>query len=155
MEFSDQKKLKLFEILEKDSTQSQRELAKKLKISLGLVNSIIQKNIRKGYLKLSVRENGISSYTITQKGNFEKVNLTISYIQNSLDRYNYIRLRICKLVERIVESGAKNIIIYGTNELAEIACILVIERDLNLLAIIDNEKAGRKMIEKLFAKHLF
>ena len=155
MESSDQKMLKLFEILEKDCTQSQRKLSKKLQISLGLANSLIQKSIKKGYIKSTACENNKVSYSITQKGNVERTNLTINYIQNSLNFYNYIRLRVCKLIESLVERGAKNIIIYGTNELAEIASILLREYDLNLIAIIDNEKAGRKMIGKTIRKTSF
>ena len=51
METQDLRTLKILEEIDNDHTPSQRELAQKLDISLGLVNSFIKRLVNKGYFK--------------------------------------------------------------------------------------------------------
>jgi hypothetical protein len=50
------------------------------------------------------------------------------------------------LIEALAIANKKNIVLYGANELAEIAGIILQEYELNLIAIVDNDKVGIKMI---------
>jgi len=51
MDHKDIRTLKLLEEIEENHVQSQRELAKKLNISLGLVNSFIKRLAHKGFFQ--------------------------------------------------------------------------------------------------------
>ncbi len=51
MDTEDLRILKILEEIDTDHTPSQRELAKKLNISLGLINSFINRLGRKGYFE--------------------------------------------------------------------------------------------------------
>jgi len=52
MDTQDIRTLKLMEEIDKDYTQSQRDLSNKLDISLGLVNSFVKRLASKGYFKI-------------------------------------------------------------------------------------------------------
>lgn len=147
--------LKLLEAIEKDNTQSQRDLAKKLGISLGLVNSLIKRIAKKGYFKITTLPRNRVKYILTPKGFSEKIALTYRYISHSIDFYTGIRDKICEIVETIVSADQKRIIIYGANELTEIACIVLREYDLNLVAIIDDKKAGKKIFGNAISESSF
>lgn len=147
--------LKLLEAIEKDDTQSQRDLAKKLGISLGLVNSLIKRIAKKGYFKITTVPKNRVKYILTPKGFSEKIALTYRYISYSINFYTDIRDKICKIAETIVATDQKRVIIYGANELAEIACIVLQEYDLDLIGIIDDEKAGGKILGKTIFKSFF
>lgn len=140
------KTLKIIEALENNSTHSQRELAKKLDISLGLVNSLIHRVVRKGYIKIATLNKSRLKYRLTPKGITEKSILTYRYILHSIYHYNYIREKLCTLIEALSIADKKDIVLYGANELAEIASILLQEYKLNLIAIVDDLKAGKKII---------
>ncbi|MBA3036925.1 MAG: winged helix-turn-helix transcriptional regulator [Desulfobacterium sp.] len=45
--------LKILEEIDKGTVPSQRDIAKNLNISLGLVNSFIKRLVRKGFLKIT------------------------------------------------------------------------------------------------------
>ncbi len=143
MEETAHKFLKLYEALEKDDSQSQRELATVLNCSLGLVNAMIQETIQKGYLKaLSPKKNKIN-YRMTPKGNSHKSKLTLQHLEHSLSRYKHVRLKISKWVEKLVDANIKKVVIFGANDLAEIIYITLQNYDLDVVAIIDDERAGQ------------
>ena len=76
--------LKILEEIENDHTPSQRDLSKKLNISLGLVNSFVKRLVQKGYLKITTIPKNRVKYILTPKGAAEKTRLTYQYIQHSL-----------------------------------------------------------------------
>lgn len=139
------KMLKIIEALEKNATHSQRKLSKELNISLGLVNSLVQHVVKKGYIEISSLNKNKTKYILTPKGMAEKTVLTHHYIQHSIFHYNYIRQKISGLIETLSYANKNNIVLFGANELAEIACILIKKHGLNLIAIVDNDKVGDKM----------
>jgi len=139
------KTLKILEAIEEDHNQSQRDLSKRLGISLGLVNSLIKRILKKGYFKVTTIPKNRVKYILTPKGFSEKTTLTYKYLSHAVDFYLDIRNRINQLVEDIATAGHKDIVIYGANELAEISCTVLRGYDLNLLGIVDNERAGEKM----------
>ena len=53
MDNQDLRTLKILEEIDKENAPSQRELAKELNISLGLVNSFIKRLVKTGYFKIT------------------------------------------------------------------------------------------------------
>ena len=53
MDAQDIRTLKIFEEIESDQAPSQRELAQKLNVSLGLVNSFVKRLAHMGYFKVT------------------------------------------------------------------------------------------------------
>lgn len=143
MDATASKLLKLYEAIEKDDSQSQRKLAAKLDCSLGLVNAMIRETIQKGHVKtLSHTKNKIS-YLITPEGKFHKSKLSLQCLEHSLSRYRDVRLKVSKWVENLIQSGIRKVIIFGANELSEIVCITFQDYDSDVVAIIDNDRAGK------------
>lgn len=139
------KMLKIIEALENNNTHSQRELSRELNISLGLVNRLVRSVVRKGYFEINVLSKNKAKYLLTPKGMAEKSVLTYRYIQHSIYHYNYIRHKLSELIDDLTANQKKDIVLFGANELAEIVGILIKEHDINLIAIVDNDKAGSKL----------
>jgi len=72
MDTQDIRTLKLLEEIDKDYTQSQRDLSNKLDISLGLVNSFVKRLANKGYFKITMIPKNRVKYILTQKGLWKK-----------------------------------------------------------------------------------
>ena len=134
--------LKMLEALSENPAQTQRDLSKKLKISLGLVNSFTKRLTKKGYFKITTIPKNRMRYALTAKGLSEKANLTYRYILHSIEYYKDTRAKFKSLFSRLSKLNKKKIYFFGVSELAEIAYMTLQETDLCLAGIIDEEQAG-------------
>jgi len=91
METQDLRTLKILEEIDNEHTPSQRELAQKLDISLGLVNSFIKRLVNKGYFKITHIPKNRVRYLLTPQGAAEKTRLTYAYIHYSYEFYRRSR----------------------------------------------------------------
>jgi DNA-binding Lrp family transcriptional regulator len=143
MDTQDIRTLKLLEEIDKDYTQSQRDLSDKLNISLGLVNSFVKRLANKGYFKITTIPKNRIKYILTPKGALEKTRLTYQYLQYSFELYRGARSNLRKHFKSLVEQGVKRIVFYGVSDVAEIAYISLQETTIKMVAIVDEKKAGK------------
>ena len=85
------KTLQFLDELDRDGFSTQRTLAKKLDVSLGLVNSFIKRLVHKGYVKITTIPRNRIKYILTPMGAAEKTQLTYDYIQHSYKFYKNAR----------------------------------------------------------------
>jgi DNA-binding MarR family transcriptional regulator len=146
MDPKDLRTLKILEKVDQDNTASQRALARDLGISLGLVNSFIKRLAKKGYFKvMQVPKNRIR-YILTPRGVAEKSRLTYEYIQHSYQFYKDARKKLRNLYNELENKGLTRIVFYGASDLAEIAYVSLLETNIRLVAVVDDEKIGRKFM---------
>ena len=146
MDHKDIRTLKLLEEIEKDHVQSQRELAKKLNISLGLVNSFIKRLAHKGYFKITTIPKNRVKYILTPEGAVEKTRLAYKYIQYSYKFYKDARHKLRKLFQKLEAEGVSKIVFCGASDFAEIAYISLQETSIEIVAIVDMLKAGEQFL---------
>ena len=142
MDNQDLRTLKILEEIEKDKAPSQRYLAGKLNISLGLVNSFLKRLAQKGLFKITSIPKNRVKYILTPKGAAEKTRLTYKYIQYSFQFYKSARQKLRALFSSLSVSGTLSIVFYGASDLAEIAYISLKETPIQLVAVVDDNKAG-------------
>ena len=142
MENQDIRTLKLLEEIDNDRSPTQRDLSKKLNISLGLVNLFIKRLGKKGYFKIKTIPRNRVKYILTPKGAAEKSRLTYKYIQFSFDFYKKARRELQTLFNGLMSQGVERIVFWGASDLAEIAFISLQETAISLVAVVEDEKAG-------------
>ncbi|MEJ2494903.1 MAG: winged helix-turn-helix transcriptional regulator [Ignavibacteriaceae bacterium] len=143
MDTQDIRTLKLLEEIDKDYTQSQRDLSSKLDISLGLVNSFVKRLANKGYFKITALPKNRVKYILTPKGAMEKTRLTYQYLQYSFELYRGARRNLQKHFNELVAQGVKRVVFYGVSEIAEIAYISLQETAIKMVAIVDEKRVGK------------
>ena len=112
--------LRLLEAVHEDSRVTQRGMAKKLGIALGLANIYLKRMIHKGYIKcVNVQPNRLS-YLITPRGIAEKARLTYEFMDYSLHLYGEVRQHLREAMQDCAAAG-KRVAIYGSGEAAELA----------------------------------
>ena len=146
MDKTDIRTLKILEEIDNDHTPSQRDLSKKLNISLGLVNSFVKRLANKGYFKINNIPKNRVKYILTPKGAAEKTRLTYQYIQHSFEFYRNAREKLHKLFNYLNKQGVRRVIFYGTGDFAEIAFICLQETSIQLLAVVDDNNIGEKFL---------
>jgi DNA-binding Lrp family transcriptional regulator len=130
--------LKLLEAVEQDSHVTQRGLANRLGIALGLANIYVKRLMRKGYIKcVNVQPNRIS-YLITPRGIAEKARLTYEYMDYSLHVYRLARQHLRAVLQDCAQTRSR-VAIYGRGEAAELAYLSLKESGLEPVAIFDAE----------------
>lgn len=142
MNHQDIRTLKILEEIEKGSQLSQRYLAKRLNVSLGLVNSFLKRLAKNGFYKMTAVPKNRITYVLTPKGIVEKTRLTYEYIQYSVQSYLDARRKIKRTLKKLEEDGAHNIVFYGTSDLAEIAYVSLQETPLKFKAVVDDQNKG-------------
>jgi DNA-binding MarR family transcriptional regulator len=144
-------KIRTLNILEELSVRdftSQRELSKKLNISVGLANLFIKRLAKKGYFKVHTLPKNRLKYILTPKGVAEKSNLTWEFFQYALKFYKITRDKISCVLEDLITQNIKKIVIYGAGDLAEILYIILQQTQLDLAAVVDPKRYGKKFMGK-------
>jgi len=143
----DLRTLKILERVNNNDTPSQRDLSRDLNISLGLVNSVIKRLAQKGYFKIGHLPNNRIRYTLTPRGVAEKSRLTHANIQYCFEFYRDVRKKLEDLYAELETQGVRRIIFYGAGELAEIAYISLQQSSIELVAVVDDDRVGKKFMQ--------
>jgi DNA-binding MarR family transcriptional regulator len=136
--------LKLLEALDSREPPTQRELARDLNISLGLVNAFVKRLAKKGYFKITHIPKNRVKYLLTPKGALEKSRLTYRYIRYSVGFYREIRQMLVNLFGRLEEKGVGRIALCGCGEVAELAHLFLQNTSIKLAGVFDEKSDGRK-----------
>src|SRR5687767_15469353 len=125
--------LRVLEAVQQNSRLTQRGLASKLGIALGLANIYLKRMVHKGYIKcVNVQPNRIS-YLITPRGITEKARLTYEFMDYSLHLYKDVRQHL-RDVLRECSAAQRKVAIYGRGEAAELAYLSLKESGLEPVA---------------------
>ena len=141
--------LHLLEEIEKNHSPSQRQLARHLDISLGLVNSFIKRLAHKGYFKVTHIPKNRVRYILTPKGAAEKSRLTYEYIKLSYVFFKDARKKTQKLLQDLESQGVKRVIFFGATELAEIAYLSLQYTNIELAAVLDDLNVGKRFFDHM------
>jgi DNA-binding MarR family transcriptional regulator len=138
MDIEAHRDLKLLEAVEQNSRVTQRSLATKLGIALGLTNIYLRRLVRKGYIKcVNVQSNRIT-YLITPRGIAEKARLTYEFMDYSLHLFGEVRQHLRVVLQECAAAG-RRVAICGRGEAAEIAYLSLREFGLEPVAIFDDD----------------
>src|SRR5687767_8752681 len=138
MDVEEHRDLRVLEAVQQDSRLTQRGMAKKLGIALGLANIYLKRMIHKGYIKcVNVQPNRIS-YLITPRGIAEKARLTYEFMDYSLHLYGEVRQHLREAMQDCAAAG-KRVAIFGSGEAAELAYLSLKESGMEPVAIFDQD----------------
>ena len=136
--------LGLLDAIEAEDTISQRSLAMRLGVALGLTNALLKRCVKKGLLKVRDVPAKRFAYYLTPQGFNEKSRLTAEYLSHSLKFFRQARRQYDDVFATCIDNGWSKVALYGAGELAEIATLAAAETGVELLAVID---PGRNSLE--------
>jgi DNA-binding MarR family transcriptional regulator len=132
----------LMEEIAKDEPLSQRELAGRLGIALGLVNSYMKNLVAKGYVRIKSFPRNRYSYLLTPQGLAEKSRLAYQHLNYFTNLYRIARHDYLELFSALEADGTRKVIFCGVDEVAEIAYLSLRETSIELAAVMDDEHSG-------------
>jgi DNA-binding MarR family transcriptional regulator len=135
--------------IEADNRLSQRSLSRDMGIALGLANLLVQRLVRKGWVRIiRIKPNRVR-YLLTPAGIAEKARMSRVALQNSIRFYVDARDRICErfatLSRELPGDGpvAKRIVFYGSGEVAEVGYVCLQGTGLQLIGVVDDQGRER------------
>jgi len=147
MEPQDFKFLQILEEIDTTHSPSQRYLARKLNISLGLVNSFVKRLAKKGYVKITTIPRNRVKYMLTPQGFAEKSRLTYEFIQHSFSLYKEALKKFEGLFNELEKRNVRKVVFYGVSDLTEITFVSLKATNIKLVGVVDDVKAGTQYLD--------
>jgi DNA-binding MarR family transcriptional regulator len=126
----------------KEESLSQRELAQRLGIALGLVNSYLKNLVAKGFVRVKNFPRNRYTYLLTPQGVAEKSRLAYQHLKYFTNLYTTTRQDYLALFRTMDAGRIRKVVFCGVDEVTEIAYLSLMETDLNLVAVMDDELVG-------------
>ena len=134
-----QTEIDLLAALERREVVTQPALAKRLSISVGMVNALLKRAARKGLVKAKAAPYKRWAYYLTPEGFQEKSRLVARYLDTSLAFFRMARREYRLLFASGQRMGFRRFVLVGRGEVAEIALLAALEADAELVGILDRE----------------
>ena len=136
-EREEQLTLQVLEAIEARSDVTQRHLAGRMGVALGLANSYLKRCVRKGLVKIQQAPANRYLYYLTPHGFAEKSRLTAQYLSYSFEFYRTAAGACEQVLDACQDAGLRRVGLYGVSELAEIAALQAMKRGVELACICD------------------
>ena len=133
----DSRTLEILDTVERDQRVSQRSLSRQLGVALGLANSYLNRCVRKGWVKVQQAPANRYLYYLTPTGFAEKSRLTAEYLSTSLSFYREAGDSCALLLDQCVANNWQRLLLCGVSDLAEIATLRAMERDVTIVGFYD------------------
>jgi len=129
--------LEILETIDSQSDVTQRHLANRLGVALGLANSYLKRCVRKGLIKIEQAPANRYLYYLTPRGFAEKSRLTAEYLSSSFDFYRRSSSSCSRVFAECNRQQFEGVVLCGASELAEIASLRASELGVKIVAILD------------------
>jgi len=143
-----ERELEILTAIEEGTPLTQRALAQRLGVALGLTNLYLKRLAGKGFIK--IREFPTKPYAgkrlryvLTPKGAGEKARLTYEYIGHSLSLFRRTRDNLREAMGQLGQNGMKRIALCGAGEAAELAYLTLKEFGLEPVGIFAGDGGGQ------------
>jgi DNA-binding MarR family transcriptional regulator len=130
--------------IKKNPTLTQRSLAHRLNISLGLTNAILQNLIHRGWIKAKKMTGRKILYLITPQGMARATNLVYDRFRETQNYYQYTKELLTSYLTDLYTKGKRKAAIYGASQLSEITYLSLLDSPLRLHSIITDDPSSSK-----------
>jgi DNA-binding MarR family transcriptional regulator len=132
MERDSERNLEILTAIDESDQVTQRALAQRLGVALGLTNLYLKRLAKQGYIKVSQFNERPAArkrlrYLLTPTGIAEKSRLTYEHAAYALNLYRRTRQTLRQSLGEAVTRGMKRVALYGTGDAAELAYLTLKE----------------------------
>jgi len=134
--------------LEDGEPISQREIAGRLNIALGLVNSYLKTLVKKGFVTVKAMPRNRYAYLLTPRGFAEKSRLAFKHLSNFNKLYSVTRQDSLTLFKHLREQQVKTVNFCGLDDLTEIFFLSLQEAGLELELVMELREIGQRFFNR-------
>lgn len=123
--------------VDQNSQLTQRTIAQRLGIALGLANAYLRRCARKGFIKVQHIPRRRYAYYLTPSGFSEKTRLTAKYLSVSFDFFRRARTDCSALLLELGRLGHRRIGVLGVGDMADVVILCARGTGVEIVGIID------------------
>jgi hypothetical protein len=142
------RELRLLEEVHETPEVSQRSLALKLGVALGVANTLLRSLVRKGYIRSTQVGWKRWVYVVTPSGLRRKVNLTIDYVEGFIGHYQRVRVILQRDLDYLSGDNCLTVAVYGTDQLAELVYLALHDMGITRIEFLDADPARKYFLGK-------
>ena len=139
--------LEILQAIENKKDVTQRHLASRLDVALGLANSYLKRCVHKGLVKIQQAPANRYFYYLTPKGFSEKTRLTTEYLSSSFDFYRKSSDSLIEVFKECERENMEKIILCGISELTEISVVRAHEFSVLVTGILDFDSEKKEFLK--------
>lgn len=129
--------LGLLDVVFEDSGISQRRLASRLGVALGLANAHLRACIERGLVVVSMTGKRRFRYTLTDLGQRERMQLARQHLLSSLAPFTAVRSSCDALFEHSQVRRIQRVAFAGGSHLAEVALLSALKYDVDVIGLVN------------------
>ena len=140
------RELRVLEEVELTSDLSQRKLARKIGVALGVTNVLCKRLIQGGYVSATHQGTKTLVYLLTPSGLARKIHLTGDYVKRFMNHYRKVKELVRDEMERVGIDDTSHVAIYGTTQLSEFVYLALREIGVKRIDIFDRETVESRFL---------
>ena len=129
----------ILQSIENDEQTSQRQLSSQLGINVASINFALKKLTKRGFVKMLGANPRRMRYILTPKGIAEKTQIAYKFFDRNFHFYKAVRKDVEDKIGSIQFNDKKRVALYGVTDLMELAYLVIQDKELDLVAIADDE----------------
>jgi len=127
--------LELLQAIDQQDDISQRHLAQKMGVALGLANSYLKRCVKKGWIKMTTAPANRYLYYLTPNGFAEKARLTGEFLSTSLALFRQSGDVYRQVFDDCLRNQQQRILFAGISDLTEIAYMRSLQSDISVTGV--------------------
>jgi DNA-binding MarR family transcriptional regulator len=143
--------LEILQAIETQSDVTQRRIASRSGVALGLANAYLKRCVRKGLVQVRQAPANRYLYYLTPKGFHEKSRLTAEYLASSFSFYREagesLRVLFKDLLADHAPGRSLRVGLYGVSDLAEIAVIRALSVGIEVAEVCDPLHCAERFLQ--------
>lgn len=141
------RELQVLSEVESSPDLTQRQLADRIGIALGLTNTLVRNLTKKGYIRAQKASWKQWIYGLTPEGFSYKIRLTLAYIHRFMNHYQTVRHTLREQMEPLALHEESRVAIFGTGEFAELVYLGLMELHLEEIDVFTiNPEPGQQFL---------
>ena len=129
----------ILQSIENGEQISQRQLSSQLGINVASINFALKKLTKRGFVKMLGANPRRMQYILTPKGIAEKTQIAYKFFDRNFHFYKAVRKDVEDKIGSIPFNDKKRVALYGVTDLMELAYLVIQDKELELVAIVDDE----------------
>jgi predicted transcriptional regulator len=114
----DEREFELVNIVGAQLAVNQRDLSRRMNLSLGMTNMLLRRLITKGYIRITQLNKKKVQYILTSKGFTEKIQKSINYTLKTINSIGLIKNHLGQILSKVYDKDLKKFYILGESDLA-------------------------------------
>ncbi|NTV30293.1 MAG: winged helix-turn-helix transcriptional regulator, partial [Candidatus Omnitrophica bacterium] len=123
----DEREFELINIIGDQLGVNQRDLSRRMELSLGMTNMLIRRLLSKGYIRVRQLNKKKVEYILTPKGFAEKMQKSVRYTMKTIDSIGLVKKSLIALLQGYYADGVRKFYILGSSDLPGLIDMVVRE----------------------------